>query len=96
MYKKVSDLLPLLGMMRIIWKSSCRMVRFCLAETSERSGIGRRLQLHVMDSYLVQLELVYCELAGIEILGALSNQQERTLYFVSEALEIVRGGSYSW
>ena len=51
---------------------------------------GRGIQLDLLDSYQLQLELTYHELIAMELLrGLLSDQQEPTLGLVKEVLSIV-------
>ena len=50
---------------------------------------GRGIQLDLLDSYQLQLELAYRELMGMGLLGEVSDQQEPTLGLVREVLSIV-------
>ena len=51
---------------------------------------GRGIQLDLLDSYQLQLELAARELIGMGLLGELSDQQEPTLGLVREALSIAQ------
>ena len=51
---------------------------------------GRRIPLDLLDAFEVQLELVYRELAAMELVGSLTGQAVNCLQFVREALAMVQ------
>ena len=82
--------------MCVIWNFPTMSVQWCIGILQRivsdlaMYDDGRGIELDLLDSYQLQLELTYRELIGIGLLGELSDQQEPTLGLVREALSIVQ------